>query len=94
MGGKLAKVGFVILLLVCENFILTMYLTLFFIFIYFTHMVRLRISLMWMEAQIQKFIQEKILKPNFHPVEFVDALFPVYNQEKGGHQNTPSLLST
>ena len=41
-----------------------------------------------------EFIQEKILKPNFHPVEFVDTLFLVYKQDKGGHQKTPYLLST
>ena len=41
-----------------------------------------------------EFIQENNLKPVFHPVEFVDALFPVYKQKKGDHQKTPSLLST
>ena len=41
-----------------------------------------------------EFIQENNLKPKFHPVEFVDTLFPVYKQNKGGHQKTPSLLST
>ena len=41
-----------------------------------------------------EFIQENNLKPKFHPVEFVDALFPVSKQNKGGHQKTPSLLST
>ena len=45
-GGGLAKVSFIIFLFVCENFILIMYLNLFYIFIYFTHIVRLRISLM------------------------------------------------
>ena len=40
------------------------------------------------------FMREKILKPISRPVEFLDALFPVYNQNKGGQQNTPYLLYT
>ena len=41
-----------------------------------------------------EFIQENNLKPKSHPLEFVDALFSVYKQNKGGHQKTPYLLST
>ena len=39
-----------------------------------------------------EFIRENDLKEILHPVEFLDALFPVYNQEKSGCQNTPSLI--
>ena len=53
MGKQLAKLRGIILLLVCENLSLTMSLNFFFIFAYFTHMVRLRISLVWTEVQIQ-----------------------------------------
>ena len=41
-----------------------------------------------------EFIQDKMFKPTPHPVEFVDAIFPVYKQKEGGHQKTPSHLST
>ena len=40
------------------------------------------------------FIQEKVLKPNLHPVEFVDDLIPVYKKNNGGIQNKYSLLFT
>ena len=40
------------------------------------------------------FIQENNLKLISHPLEFVDALFPVYNKKKGGRQKTPSILYT
>ena len=40
------------------------------------------------------FIQINNFKPTLHPIKFVDTLFPVYNQKKGGHQNMPSLIST
>ena len=40
------------------------------------------------------FIQENSLKPLSYLVEFIDALFPVYKQNKGGHQNKPYFLST
>ena len=40
------------------------------------------------------FIRENILNPNYHPVKYVDSIFPVYNKKKGGSLNTPSILST
>ena len=40
------------------------------------------------------FIPEKNTKPTFYLVRFLDALFPIYNQNNGGGRNTPSLLST
>ena len=39
------------------------------------------------------FISEDSLKPILYPVEFVDALFHVYKQNKGGKQKTLSILS-
>ena len=45
MGGDLEEASLIILLLVCANFSLTMSLTLFFIFIDFTHIVRPCMSL-------------------------------------------------
>ena len=39
-----------------------------------------------------EFIIENSLKVVSNQVEFVDALFLVYKKEKGGHQNTPSLI--
>ena len=39
-------------------------------------------------------ILDKHLKPISHPVEFADALFPVYKQNNSVRQNIPSLLST
>ena len=39
------------------------------------------------------FTRDKNLKPILYPVEFVDAIFPVYKKKKGGRRNTPSLLS-
>ena len=38
------------------------------------------------------FIREINLEPTSYPVEFLDALFPVYNQKKVGRQNTPSII--
>ena len=46
------------------------------------------------DVQNPVFMGEKILKPIFHPVKFVYALFPVYRQNKVGVQNTPYLLYT
>ena len=40
------------------------------------------------------FIWDNNLKLTLNQVEFLDALFPVYKQNKGGFQNTPSLLHT
>ena len=34
------------------------------------------------------------MKSTFYPIKYVDALFPVYNINKGGLQKTPSVLST
>ena len=45
MGNVLEKVSDIILLIICANFSLTMSFNLFFIAIYFTHMLRLWISL-------------------------------------------------
>ena len=60
MGFFLEKVSGIILLIICANFSLTISFNLFFIIIYFTHMVRLRISLMWTEVQIQCSYERKI----------------------------------
>ena len=35
----------------------------------------------------------EFFKPVSHPVEFVDALLPVYKKNTDGHQNTPSIIS-
>ena len=40
------------------------------------------------------FILDNNLKPTSYPIEFLDALFHVYKQKKGGIQNTPFILST
>ena len=45
-------------------------------------------------SQNPAFVRENNLKPIFHPFKYVDDIFPVYKQKKGGHQNTPYLLST
>ena len=39
-------------------------------------------------------IHKKFLKPTLHPVKFVDAIFPVYKQNKVWSRKSPSLLST
>ena len=41
-----------------------------------------------------EFIREKVLKSISHPVKFVDAIFSVYKQKRGGHQKIPYILST
>ena len=53
MVNVLVKVSFIILLIVFANFNLTMSFNFFFVIIYFAHMVRLRISLVWTAVQIQ-----------------------------------------
>ena len=53
MGNVLENVSGIILLIVCANFNLTIYFILFFILIYFTHMVRLNIILVCTIVQIQ-----------------------------------------
>ena len=53
MVNVLEKAGGIILLIVCENFSLTMSFNLFCIIIYFKNMVRLRISLVCTALQIQ-----------------------------------------
>ena len=52
-GKQLAKVGCIILPRACANFILTISSNSFFVIIYFTQMIRLRISLVCTEVQIQ-----------------------------------------
>ena len=41
-----------------------------------------------------EFIRENDLKEILHPVVFLDALFPIYKQKKGGRQNKCYFLST
>ena len=41
-----------------------------------------------------EFIREKSLKAIYHLVRFLDALFPVYKQKKGGLWKKPSLIYT
>ena len=53
MGKQLAKVSLISLVLFCAKFSLTISFTLLYIFIYFKQMVRLWISLVWTEVQIQ-----------------------------------------
>ena len=39
------------------------------------------------------FAREIKLNPTLYPFKFMDALFPVYNQTKGGCQKTPLFIS-
>ena len=89
------------MLIVCANFSLTISFNFFFVIVYFIQIVRLFYADVKATEQPRvdgspnpEFIRENNLKAVSYPVGILDSLFPVYKQKNGGHQKTPSLLST
>ena len=94
MVTQLAKVSFIILLLVCENFSLKISFNTFFIFVYVYTGGKSNDQPLVNGSLNLELIEENILKPTSRPVEFMDAIFTLYQKKNGRRQKTPLLLST
>ena len=93
MGKQLAKVGLMILLLVCANFSLTIYLT-FYLFSFILHLLQVYVSDSCERQSKSKVCRREQLEANFVSSQICGRYFSCLKAKKNGCWNTPSLLST
>ena len=89
----LVKVSYIILLIFCAIFSLTMSFNLFFIIVYFVQIVRLWIILYCVQKSKSRVCTRQQLEADFISSRICRCYFPIY-KKKGGRQKTPYILST